>query len=487
MLKNLLFIFFGLFAFASNAQSNTPCAFLGAPLLTVNTTCIPTNGSSNGASFQNNAANGGTPPCANPGAPDVWYSFIAPAGGDVAIQMGAGTMTDGAMALYSGGCPNNFNLIDCDDDSGPGLMPQITATGLTPGAIYYIRIWQWGSGTGTFDICLTVPVPLQPNTNCDSPDPICSGTPINFTANTGAPSAHQTNPGNDYGCLASTPNPSWYYLEIDNGGNLVIDVSAGSDVDFAIWGPYADLNDGVASCNNHAAPEDCSFSTSEVEQVNLSNVVNGEVYVLLVTNYANTIQNINVNNNGGTATTNCGIVPLPIELVSFEAQFNDGIVELDWATASERENDYFAIERLVNGEFWETISIVDGAGTTTNMSYYTMKDNNSNESINYYRLKQVDFNGESTTSKVISVDARNQSSIQVVPNPAKNTARMLGMKSDEVSQVQAVNLQGKVYSVPFTNSGADVKLQLSELNSGMFIIRCLKTDGSTLMGRVTIL
>lgn len=486
MIKLLLILSLSAFAFNATSQSNTPCGVLGAPLLLVNATCVPTNGTSNGASYQSNQNNGGTPPCANPGSPDVWYQFIAPAGGEVALEMAAGTMTDGAMALYSGGCPNNFNLIECDDDSGPGLMPQITATGLAPGAVYYIRIWQWGSGSGTFSICLTIPTPLSPNTNCDNPDPICSGTPINFTANTGAPSAEQTNPGNDYGCLATTPNPSWYYLEIDNGGNLIIDVSAGSDVDFAIWGPYPNLTAGVANCDNHGTPQDCSYSTSEVEQVNLQNVSSSEVYILLVTNFANTIQNITVNNNGGTATTNCGIVPLPVELVSFEGSFKNDRVELSWITASERENDFFAIERRMESGIWETISIENGAGSTTQTTSYTAIDNNFKEGTNYYRLKQVDFNGETTISDVVSVNSSKEQRIHIVPNPAIDKAKVVGVEIKDVRSVDAVNLQGSSIQIPFSEANGGVEINMSDLNSGMYLIKCVKNDGAILMSRVTI-
>lgn len=487
MNKLLIILSLSAFVFNANSQSNTPCNFLGAPILTVNAACLPTNGTTNGATYQSNQNNGGTPPCANPGSPDVWYRFIAPVGGDVAIQTASGTMIDGAMALYSGGCPNNFNLVECDDDSGPGLMPQITATGLTPGAFYYIRIWQFGSGTGTFSICLTIPTPLQPNTDCNNPDPICSGTPINFTANTGAPSAQQTNPGNDYGCLATTPNPSWYYLEIANGGNLVIDVSAGSDVDFAIWGPYPNLTAGVANCDNHGVPQDCSYSTSEIEQVNLNNVNSSEVYVLLVTNFANTVQNITVNNNGGSATTNCGIVPLPVELVSFEGSANNGVAELTWLTASERDNDFFAIERRTESGIWEAISIVQGAGTTTQSTAYSYEDKNSRNGVNYYRLKQVDFNGKTTNSDVISVDSQTEQRIELFPNPADKVAQVRGVRMKDIQTIEAVSLQGMVTAIESYEKDGAIEVDVSQLKSGLYIIRCAKTDGTYLMSRITII
>src|SRR3989338_461426 len=183
-MKSILLFTLLVIAGAGRSQSNTPCS--APPLLTPSTNCVNTVGTTVGATYQTNAANGGTPTCASPGAPDVLYSFVAPAGGQVTLQTTAGTITDGGMALYSGSCPNTFTQIACDDDSGPGLMPQILATGLTPGVTYFIRFWEYGSGTGTFSICVTIPAPLEPNTNCSSPDPICSGTPIIFTANTGS-------------------------------------------------------------------------------------------------------------------------------------------------------------------------------------------------------------------------------------------------------------------------------------------------------------
>ena len=374
-MKSILLIFtISLLSTFANSQANTPCAVIPPPLLTINPTCIQTNGTTQGASYSNNATNGGTPSCANPGAPDVWYRFVAPAGGAVDITTTNGNINDAGMALYSGGCPNNFNLIQCDDDSGPGLMPQINATGLTSGAIYYIRIWKFGSGTGTFNICLTTSTPLATNADCSSPQPICSGTPINFTANTGGPSATQTNPGNDYGCLQTSPNPSWYYLEIAQGGNLIIDISAGSDVDFAIWGPYTNLTAATADCNNYGTPADCSYSTAEIEQVNLPGVVNAEVYILLVTNFANTVQNINVNNNGGTATTNCGILVLPIELTGWRAAQSGGSVKLNWETQSEQNSSHFAIQHSPNLGFWETISVVKSIGNSSSEIKYQYID-----------------------------------------------------------------------------------------------------------------
>jgi len=133
MLKKSILLVFILLNLVCISQTNTPCSS-GSPqatLLNVSTTCAYNNGTNVGATLQTNANNAGTPSCSSTG-PDVWYSFIAPTSTNVIITTEAGTLTDGAMALYSGTC-GSFTELYCDDDSGIGLMPQIYANGLIAG------------------------------------------------------------------------------------------------------------------------------------------------------------------------------------------------------------------------------------------------------------------------------------------------------------------------------------------------------------------
>jgi hypothetical protein len=100
------------------------------------------------------------------GALDVWFSFTAPATGVAIIETQAGTMTDGAMALYSApACNGTFTLVQCDDDNGPGNMPFLSFTGLTPGNTYYLRFWGYGGTSGTFNLCVHGPTSV-PAGNC---------------------------------------------------------------------------------------------------------------------------------------------------------------------------------------------------------------------------------------------------------------------------------------------------------------------------------
>lgn len=131
--------------------NGNPCSSLAQPLVA----------SCGGGTFSNvGAGNSGTAPaptCGNyiGGSQDVWFSFVAGPYGTVNLSSTAGTLTDGAMAVYSApSCSGPFTQLGCDDDSGPGFMPQLTVNGLTPGQTYYIRYWGYGAATGSFTLCV---------------------------------------------------------------------------------------------------------------------------------------------------------------------------------------------------------------------------------------------------------------------------------------------------------------------------------------------
>lgn len=96
------------------------------------------------------------PGCASYAGGDVWYSITVPAGGTVLIETStAGGFTDGGMAAYSD-CAGT--LIECDDDDGPGLMPFLELSGLTPGSTIYVAVWEYGNNSfGDFGICAWSP------------------------------------------------------------------------------------------------------------------------------------------------------------------------------------------------------------------------------------------------------------------------------------------------------------------------------------------
>ena len=94
---------------------------------------------------------------------------------------------------------------------------------------------------------------------------------------------------------------------------------------------------------------------------------------------------------------------LPIELLFFSATPNQRVVDLNWATASEMNNDYFTIERSKDGNTWDVLETVSGAGTTNQRSEYNTIDALPFAGISYYRLKQTDYDGSYSYSAIKSV------------------------------------------------------------------------------------
>jgi gliding motility-associated-like protein len=152
-------------------------------------------------------------------------------------------------------------------------------------------------------------------TTCQGMTPICTDVGLSFVANTGGVNIVNAYPTNNYGCMWTGPNPSWYYIEVDIAGNIDMTLAAPSDIDFVLWGPYSSVADATANCGNLGnAPGndvviDCGISPAATEFVNVTNAQVGQVYVLVIANFAGTAQNITLTQTGGTGGTDCSILP----------------------------------------------------------------------------------------------------------------------------------------------------------------------------------
>jgi hypothetical protein len=111
---------------------------------------------------------------------------------------------------------------------------------------------------------------------------------------------------------------------------------------------------------------------------------------------------------------------IPVELVSFNALVTGSLVKLNWVTATETNNKGFEVQRKSENTQWEKIGFVEGSGTTTEQRSYSFSDSYSTQGTVSYRLKQIDFNGTSTFSKVVNVDLNAPTEFKLnqnYPNP----------------------------------------------------------------------
>tara|TARA_B100000508_G_scaffold141003_1_gene144970 strand:- start:3943 stop:5442 length:1500 start_codon:yes stop_codon:yes gene_type:complete len=166
--------------------------------------------------------------------------------------------------------------------------------------------------------------------------------------------------------------------------------------------------------------------------------------------------NDNNYNNGSTSqgsityNTNCN-GPLPIEIGIFEASRIGSYIHLYWTTLSEINNARFEIERSYNGEYFEYIGSIKGAGNSNELIEYGFKDFQPNENIDlYYRLKNIDFDGKKDFSDIVHIPARKHSidiggRFKVYPTlTSREQPLTFELEGDDLQRLQIVTLSGQV-------------------------------------------
>ncbi|MCX6275902.1 MAG: hypothetical protein NTV09_11925 [Bacteroidetes bacterium] len=155
-------------------------------------------------------------------------------------------------------------------------------------------------------------------------------------------------------------------------------------------------------------------------------------------------------NLGGTITgTICNTIILPVTWLGVEAAYVNKSVNINWRTASEINNDYFIIERSEDGIRYQYIDRVKGAGNSTTLLEYNCVDEKPLSGINYYRIKQTNFDGTGEYSGTIAIFiTENKSCVTVFPTIVTNnyvTMLFTGMKGKSVS-VFLFDMSGKMLS-----------------------------------------
>lgn len=140
---------------------------------------------------------------------------------------------------------------------------------------------------------------------------------------------------------------------------------------------------------------------------------------------------------------------LPISLEYFDVKLNGEIVALEWKTATETNNDFFTIMKSYDASTFEILGRVNGAGTSSIEHYYMINDVEPQNGVNYYKIKQTDFDGASTFSPIRSIKYKKKNVfLQVYPIPGKSediTLKLWSEKSETVTLIIS-DLMGRVYS-----------------------------------------
>ncbi len=173
---------------------------------------------------------------------------------------------------------------------------------------------------------------------------------------------------------------------------------------------------------------------------------------------------------------------LPVKLISFDAKLDNlttGLINkkviCSWLTASETNNNYFELQRSVDGSHFTTIGNIKGNGTKNSESYYQYTDNlmsieKSTTNILYYRLNQVDFDGKSSLSeiKIVKLEEVNNE-INVYPNPTNNVLNISFTPQSSSVVMNLYDITGNIIK-NVTTLNSNNQIDLSELNNGIYFI-----------------
>lgn len=183
---------------------------------------------------------------------------------------------------------------------------------------------------------------------------------------------------------------------------------------------------------------------------------------------------------GGLTITNNAT--LPVELMSFEATNVNGKVLVDWATATETNNNYFTIERSIDGVNAEVIGVVKGAGNSNILLSYQFEDQQPFTGTAYYRIKQTDFDGTSETFgwKSVNVNQVEESVYNVYPNPTNGNINIsLSNIQSSTTSISVIELTGRTIYTTTIESENTIQTSVdmpSDAPAGIYFVEVVNTN-----------
>lgn len=490
-----------------------------ATALSVGSACTNVSGSTYHAALANTCPS--APSCTGttygPGDPDddVWYTFTTgPTQTSATVTLSSVTGMDPVLQVMSGSCTGS-QVICRNQNQGSGTTETTGPITVTPSTTYYVRVYDAATNGATnntnngFQICVTGGT----NHDCSGQTQLCNTS--SFTGSlTGGFGTQEYNSNGSWGCIFGEHNTLWYTFKANATGPLDFNIASNptssfQDVDWALWGPfnpnpscnltasnilassYAVSNanpgcslpgysTGISYCETGGTYcEGAGGNGNIVAFVKELNVTSGNYYVLLIDLFAG---NSNFTFNWGTTSTggqtsiaNC---LLPIEVIYFDGEALDGMNHLHWSTGAEENNNYFAVERSRDGEAFDSIGTVEGAGTSITQSNYQFIDANPMVGRNYYRVRQVDHDGNYTYTHIIllensvvgfAIDA-------VYPNPTNGLTNVDIMGNEgSIIEWQVVDAMGRllIHDRTSIHQGKNTfSFDLSGFANGLYYLAC---------------
>lgn len=277
-------------------------------------------------------------------------------------------------------------------------------------------------------------------------------------------------------------------LDIVSGGYLVLGRNSDSGTNGGVTVNYAYSGFSLTNSEDEIILE--SSSGNEVDRVeydnSFPNVAGASMYLTQIpsdnnvpSSWASSTTSIGIDTDKGSPG-NIGEATLPVALSDFYGKKLNNTVQLFWETATELNNSHFEIERSADGKNFNTIGEVIGNGTTLEVQKYSFTDKTPFNGVNYYRLKQVDFDGQFEYSKIISITKKVLAQdIRIAPNPAKTKFNITFPSTMEQKiRMEIFNMNGQQVRSQILNvAGGLQTINISNLQTGMYIINLTTNSG----------
>jgi hypothetical protein len=177
-----------------------------------------------------------------------------------------------------------------------------------------------------------------------------------------------------------------------------------------------------------------------------------------------------------TLSTTTSANPLPVELLSFTASAKCPDIVLNWSTATELNNDYFEVQHSFDGINFETIEVVDGNGTTNQLQNYQFTHMDVVPTINFYRLKQVDYDGTEDYSATINAACGLENNTVGLMNTLSGNELILQFQNSKNQDGQLIiyGANGQVVNrkmLALPEGYSQVRIDISNLPNAMYIVQ----------------
>jgi hypothetical protein len=419
----------------------------------------------------------------------VWYSLIGT--GELFSASLCGASYDTKLDVYEGSCSTFLCVGGNNNDATCGTASSYNFA-TDNGETYYILVHGNGSAKGTFTLAISCIAPVYTNQDCEASQQIC--TDETFGGNSDAQGQVQELNLFNSNCLTIEHQSGWFYFQPESEGTIefTLTPTAGIDYDFAIWGPYSSID-----CPPQEDPLRCSYSAEYVPTGLVLNSPEGDIseppagdgwveaitvtsadlmqyYVMLIDNYTADFTAYEFHWSLDGVTLACQML-LPVEFLEFFGLPGETSNTLMWSTASELNNSHFEIERSSDGAVFTKIGSITGSGTSSSQKEYAWVDSYRPLGTCYYRLKQVDYNGEFDYSQTISLHSDGQIVLEsIYPNPSSgNFSVRFNSGSSSMVKIMIQDVSGRpVYEqvVNLTKGFNTTEVGAEQLLKGYYIL-----------------